>query len=109
MVTHHGKGHSLCPKSVEREVCVCVCVCVCVRVYVCVCSGMSDSLQLAHQAPLSMGFSRQEYWSRLTFPPPGDLPNPGIEPTCPKKMFSEKEKLTIGVLFSANVFICEKQ
>ena len=34
----------------------------------------------AHQAPLSMGFSRQEYWSGLPCPPPGDLPNPGIEP-----------------------------
>ena len=34
----------------------------------------------AHQAPLSLGFSRQEYWNGLLFPPPGDLPNPGIEP-----------------------------
>ena len=34
----------------------------------------------ARQAPLSMGFSRQEYWSRLPFPSSGDLPNPGIEP-----------------------------
>ena len=34
----------------------------------------------AHQAPLSTGFSRQEYWSKLPCPPPGDLPNPGIEP-----------------------------
>ena len=34
----------------------------------------------ARQAPLSMGFSRQEYWSGLPFPPPGDLPDPGIEP-----------------------------
>ena len=33
------------------------------------------------QAPLSMGFSRQEYWSELPCPPPGDLPDPGIEPT----------------------------
>ena len=33
----------------------------------------------AHQAPLSMGFSRQEYWSELPFPLPGDLPNPGTE------------------------------
>ena len=32
------------------------------------------------QAPLSMGFSRQEYWSGLLCPPPGDLPNPGTEP-----------------------------
>ena len=37
----------------------------------------------AHQAPLSMGFSRQEYWSGLPFPSPGDLPNPGIKPRSP--------------------------
>ena len=36
---------------------------------------------VACQAPLSMGFSRQEYWSGLPFPPPGDLPNPGVKPT----------------------------
>ena len=35
---------------------------------------------VAHQAPLSMKFSRQEYWSGLSFPTPGDLPNRGIEP-----------------------------
>ena len=35
---------------------------------------------VAHQAPLSMGFPRQEYWSGLPFPPPGDLPKPGTEP-----------------------------
>ena len=38
---------------------------------------------IAHQAPLSTGFSRQEYWSRLPFPPPGDLPDPGTEPESP--------------------------
>ena len=37
----------------------------------------------AHQAPLSMEFSRQESWSRLPFPAPGDLPDPGTEPTSP--------------------------
>ena len=37
----------------------------------------------ACQVPLSMGFSRQEYWSGLPFPPPGDLPNAGIEPATP--------------------------
>ena len=44
---------------------------------------MSDSetpWTVAHQAPLSMGLSRQEYWSGLPCPPPGDLPDPGIEP-----------------------------
>ena len=35
---------------------------------------------VAHQDPLSLVFSRQGYWSRLSFPPPGDLPDPGIEP-----------------------------
>ena len=38
---------------------------------------------VAFQAPLFMGFSRQEYWSGLPFPPAGDLPDPGIEPTSP--------------------------
>ena len=37
----------------------------------------------AHQAPLSVGFSRQEYWSGLPFPPPGDLLDPGVEPRSP--------------------------
>ena len=37
---------------------------------------------VACQAPLSMGFSRQEYWSGLPWPPQGDLPHPGIKPVC---------------------------
>ena len=39
------------------------------------------SQTVAPQAPLSMGFSRQKYWSELPFPSSGDLPNPGTEPT----------------------------
>ena len=39
---------------------------------------------VAHQAPPSMEFSRQEYWSRLPFPSPEDLPDPGIEPRSPE-------------------------
>ena len=38
---------------------------------------------VTHQAPPSMGFSRQEYWNGLPFPSPGDLPDPGIEPRSP--------------------------
>ena len=38
---------------------------------------------VAYQAPLSTGFSRQEYWSGLPLPSPGDLPDPGIEPGSP--------------------------
>ena len=51
------------------------------------CSVMSNSSAapqaVAHQALLSMGFPRQEYWSGLPFPSPGDLPDPGIEPRSP--------------------------
>ena len=39
---------------------------------------------VTHQVPLSMGFSRQEYWSGLPFPPPADLPNPGTELRWPE-------------------------
>ena len=44
------------------------------------CSTLCEPMTVAHQPPSSMGFSKQEYWSGLTFPPPGDLPDPGIEP-----------------------------
>ena len=51
------------------------------------CSVMSDSFvtpwTVACQAPLSMGFPRQKYWTGLPFPSPGDLPNPGTKPTSP--------------------------
>ena len=54
---------------------------------------------VARQASLSMGFSRQEYWSRLPCPPPGDFPDPGIEPvslTSPALAF-----FTIGATWEA--------
>ena len=54
-------------------------------VYVCVhtqsCLTLCDSWTVAQQAPPSVGFSKQEYYSELPFPTPGDLPDPGIEPT----------------------------
>ena len=43
-------------------------------------SNFATPWTVAHQVPLSLGFSRQEYWSGLPFPPPGDIPDPGIEP-----------------------------
>ena len=58
----------------------------CLRVCVCMLSRFSHvrlfatSWTVALQAPLSVGLSRQEYWSGLPSPPPGDLPDPGIEP-----------------------------
>ena len=44
---------------------------------------LQPSWTVACQAPLSMGFSRQEYWGGLPFPSPGDLPSPGIKPGSP--------------------------
>ena len=57
-------------------------VCVCVQCLSCVWLFATPWI-VACQAPLSMGFSRQEYWSGLSFPPPGDLPDPGIKPVSP--------------------------
>ena len=47
------------------------------------CPTLCNPWTVAHQAPPSMGFSRQEYWSGLPFPSPGDLPDPGIKPRSP--------------------------
>ena len=48
------------------------------------CLTLCDPIDcVARQTPLSMGFSMQEYWSRLPFPSPGDLPDPGMEPRPP--------------------------
>ena len=65
---------------------------------VCVCLAVSDSVMLwtvAHRAPLSVGFSRQEYWSGLPFPSPGDLLNPGI------KLESRMSSALAGRVFTA--------
>jgi len=47
------------------------------------CPTLCDPMDCSHQAPLSIEFSRQEYWSGWPFPSPGDLPDPGIEPRSP--------------------------
>ena len=47
------------------------------------CPTLCDPMECSHKAPLSMGFSRQEYWSGLPCPSPADLPNPGIKPRSP--------------------------
>ena len=58
---------------------VCECVCVFSRSVVTLC----DPMDWAHQDPLSIRFSKREYWSGLPFPPSGDLPNTGTEPMSP--------------------------
>ena len=60
--------------SLNQVLCVCAQSLSCVQVFV-------ISWTVARQAPVSMGFPRQEYWSGLPFPSPGNLPNPGMDPT----------------------------
>ena len=73
---------SLCVRACARA-CVIHCVCVFVCVSRSVVPDSSTPGTITHQAPLSMGFSRQEHWSGLPWPPPGDLPNPGLESGSP--------------------------
>ena len=68
------------------------------------CPTIMTPWTVTRQAPLSMGFSRQEYWSGLLFPSPGDLPNPGIEPGFPALQVdslpsepTEKPSLPLGL------------
>ena len=70
---------------VPASVCVCVCVCACThaRVHAQSCLTLCASVDCNCQAPLSMGFLRQEYWSGLPCPSPGNLPDPGIKPRSP--------------------------
>ena len=68
------KCNSLCKIPTCQYICIHVLSCLsCVQLF-------ATLWTLVCQAPLSLGFSRQEYWSRLPCPPPGDLPDPGMEP-----------------------------
>ena len=73
---YHGQGYSVYKSSF----CVCVCVwCTLSLVWL----FFATQWTVAHQAPPSMEFSRQEYWSGLPFPPAGGFPDPGIESESP--------------------------
>ena len=92
------KPDVVCPVSDEAAVCVrartCVCVCVCAHACACACALKCMHMHVCTQSCPTLcglvdcsppgssvqGISRQEYWSGLPFPSPGDLPNPGIKP-----------------------------
>ena len=57
---------------------------------------------VACQAPLSMGFSKQEYWDGLSFPPPGNLPDPGIQPASLKSLTLAGEFFTTSATWEAH-------
>ena len=73
---HHQQPLDMLEIHIFKARLTCVCAQVCVEL-------LATPWTVACQTPLSMGFLRQEYWSRLQFPPLGDLPNPGIEPASP--------------------------
>ena len=66
-------GGQMYPGGTKEPLCMCTCVLSHVRLF-------ATPWTVAHQAPLSREFSRQEYWHRLPCPLPGDLPDPGIKP-----------------------------
>ena len=76
--SHFSKDIQMAIKHMKRysAMFISVCVCVCVLSHV---QFFATPWIVAYQAPLSMRFSRQEYWSGLSFPSPGVLPDPGIE------------------------------
>ena len=85
---HSSIPPSVCPPFIFEDL---LCTRCFVRCYGACCGGLvakscptlAAPWTVACQASLSIGFSRQEYWSGLPFPSPGDLPNPGIEPGSP--------------------------
>ena len=87
-------------------------MCMCVHMHVCVLSHFSHVWlfvplwTIAPQTPLPMGFSRQEYWSGLPCPPPGDLPDPGIEPKSPMAPELQADSLVLSHHRSLCVCVC---
>ena len=89
--------------------CTCIKKCICLyayvyRVYI-ACAVLScfsniwffaTPWTITHQAPLSIGLSKQEYWSGLPCPPPGDLPDPGTEVTSPRSLASQVDSLPLA-------------
>ena len=66
-------------------------------------SDCSTLRTVAHQAPQSMEFSRQEYWNGVLVPPPGDLPDPGIEPMF---LVSPGLQVALYLLRESSILLC---
>ena len=68
---------------------------------------MEPTWTAVYQASLSMGFSREEYWSGLPFPSPGHLPDPGIEPRCPALQADALSSEPPGNITSGRMYFVE--
>ena len=96
--------HSIMPSLLHRAILLSTkrtrlfCVCTCSGVQSC--SALQSLCTVASQAPLSMGFSRQECWSELPFPPPGHSPNPRTEPMSPVSPALQADSLSLGLVGS---------
>ena len=85
------------------------------KVYACMQASRFSSVLLfatlwtvVHQAPLSMGFSREEYWSELPCPPPVDLPDPGIEPASLMSPALAGRSFTTSTTWEAQLYLHNK-
>ena len=77
----------------------------------CAYSNLCNPTDYSCQAPLSMGFSRQKYWSGLPFPTPGDLPNTGFKPLSPESPALQADSLLLSywgspIMYSIYVYTC---
>ena len=85
--SHEQRSLAGCSPQVCKELDTNNHVCACTRMCVLHCFSCVQLFKslwtVAHQTPQTMGFSRQEHWSRLPCPSPGDLPDPGIQPGSP--------------------------
>ena len=81
-----------------REIGMSECICLKAFSLTLGCAQLCPTLcgPMDHQSPLSMGFSRQEYWSELPFPSPGDLPDPGMGPAFPLTFALQLDSLLLS-------------
>ena len=73
--------------------------------HACVLSVFATPWTVTHQAPLFMEFPRQEYWNRLPWPSPGDLPDPEIEPTSPLASALQADSLPLSHLGNLSIYL----
>ena len=86
-----------------KNISACVCMLSCIQLF-------AAPRTVAHQAPLSIGFSRQEYWSGLPFPSLGHLPDPGIEHRSPASQADSFPSMPPGKpSLPISVYYCEKK